>query len=223
MQVVAPDAGHPDPRQAHLPRRRQRQRPVLAGCDAPGRGPGRVVRLRRAQRRVRRRAQAPLFPGRGQLDHRAGQRARRPLPGASRVVRRRLFVGGPAPHGQAVACARQRRPPGRAGRPAVHRHPSRSGLDVEDVAEGQAALQHRRHRPRARAGSVHAVRLAAGVVRRLFRSGTLHAPPALQEQPRHVASTTGSTGWAGCRSRWRPRPPCSRSTSSGASVWRTSA
>ena len=204
-------------RQAHLPRRRQRQRPVFAGGDAPGRGPRRVVRLRPAQRRVWRRAQAPLFPGCGQLDHRAGQRARRSLPRASRVVRRRLFVGRPAPHGQAVA---RRSPtwPSRSRRAAGCSSPSivtRAGcrglwLGVKQLYNigviGRALVL----------GSVHAVRLAAGVVR--DRRAAVRSQALQRECRSRLGRLLG-----GCRSRSRPRPPCSRSTGSAASVWRTSA
>ena len=111
-------------------------------------------------------------------------------------VRRRLFVRAscttPGKLWDALANVAIPVAPGGRLFIAVHRD---QGWMSSDLAEGQAALQQRRHRPRGRAGRVHAVRVAAGVVRRLARGRNPFAPGKPQTAAAIRASTNGSTGW----------------------------
>ena len=160
------------------------------------------------------------FPDGEQLDHRAGERARQSIPRASGSVRGGLFLRRLHQTGDLwQAMANVAAPVAPGGRLFIALNRDQGWMSTSWLA-GQGALQPRRGaRRRARVF----VPLAGfrGRWRRRPRPEPVCAASARASGCR--GSTTGSTGWAGCRSRSRPRPLCWRSTGSATSGSRTSA
>ncbi len=106
---------------------------------------------------MRPRVAAPLLPGRRQLDRRAGVGPRSGIHGPSRNLRRRVLMGGPAPHRPDVGRGRRGMPGGLAGRQALHRPVQRSREPQHAVARRQTLVQ-----PRAAAAAAAADRRGDG-------------------------------------------------------------
>ncbi len=140
------------PHRPLLPRRRLRIRALLPRRPQPRRHRP-LVRLRPPLRGLHHRAAPPLPPRRPRLDRATGLRPRHRLPRRARPVRHRLLLGRAAPHRRHVGRPRQRRPPRRAPRPALHRHLQRPGTCHRRLDAREAHLQQRRparalgHRP----------------------------------------------------------------------------